>query len=261
MKKMLDLVVTDNVQLNQNYCLLKFTTADGEILPDMKPGQFVEVRVDNSEKTFLRRPFSVNFVDKEQNEMWLLIQKIGEGTRKMGEYKKGDTVNMLLSLGKTFSFADNTPFDAELLLIGGGVGTAPMLFLGAILKEKGYNPKFLLGARSKNDLLQLNEFTKYGEVYCTTEDGSLGEKGYVTNHSILQSSSFNKIFTCGPKPMMVAVAHYAASKNIECEVSLENTMACGFGVCLCCVEKTHKGHVCVCTEGPVFNIKDLTWTN
>ena len=152
---------------------------------------------------------------------------------------------------------DNT----KLLLVGGGVGTAPMLYLGACLKAAGFAPVFLLGARSASDLLQLEDFEQYGEVYMTTEDGSAGEKGYVTNHSILNDVNFDQIYTCGPKPMMMAVAKYAKSKNIACEVSLENTMACGIGACLCCVEKTSEGHVCVCTEGPVFNIEKLTWQN
>lgn len=258
MKKMLDLVVTDNVQLNRNYCLLKLTTLDNSSLPETQPAQFVEVKVDNSSKTFLRRPISINYVDKDKNELWLLIQKVGDGTKKMSEYQKSDIVNLLLPLGNSFN---EPPKNASILLIGGGVGTAPMLYWGAILKEKGYNPKFLLGARSKEDLLQLDEFVKYGEVYCTTEDGTLGEKGYVTDHTILKNQTINNIYTCGPKPMMMAIARYAHQNNIECEVSLENTMACGFGVCLCCVENTKKGNVCVCTEGPVFNIKDLKWIN
>ena len=87
----------------------------------------------------------------------------------------------------------------------------------------------------------------------------MGEKGYVTMHSVLKDNKFDMIYTCGPKPMMVAVAKYAKANNIECEVSLENTMACGVGACLCCVEKTDEGHVCVCKEGPVFNIKKLLW--
>lgn len=254
----MDLVVTRNDKLNQNYCLIKLTTTDNSPLPDMNPGQFVEVRVDGSKSTYLRRPISVNFVDKSTNELWLLIQVIGDGTRVMSEYKKGDIVNLLLPLGNTFSIPSNNS-GQELLLIGGGVGTAPMLYLGARLKEKGFKPKFLLGARSKNDLLQLEDFNKFGEVFCTTEDGSFGEKGYVTNHSVLKKTRFSAIYTCGPKPMMVAVAKYADTNKIECEVSLENLMACGFGVCLCCIEKTHEGNVCVCTEGPVFNIEKLTW--
>lgn len=258
MKKMLDLVVTENNQLNQNYSLIKLTSTDGTMLPEMYPGQFVEVRVEGSQSTYLRRPLSVNYVDKSKNELWLLVQVIGEGTRTMSRYKKGDIVDLLLPLGNSFTIpAENT--QQSLLLVGGGVGTAPMLYLGSVLKEQGFSPTFLLGARSKDDLLQLEDFAKYGEVLCTTEDGSFGEKGYVTDHSVLKNTRFSSIYTCGPKPMMVAVAKYAHSQKINCEVSLENIMACGFGVCLCCVEKTSEGNVCVCTEGPVFNIEKLTW--
>ena len=122
------------------------------------------------------------------------------------------------------------------------------------------SPCFLLGARSAKDLLQLSEFEKYGKVYVTTEDGSRGERGYVTSHTILSEESFDMIYTCGPKPMMVAVAKYAKEHGIECEVSLENHMACGLGACLCCVEDIKdEGNVCVCKEGPVFNIKKLLW--
>ena len=95
----------------------------------------------------------------------------------------------------------------------------------------------------------------------TTDDGSLGEKGFVTKHSILDDPEikFDKIYTCGPEIMMKAVAKMARSKGIDCEVSLENTMACGIGACLCCVTETIDGNKCVCTEGPVFNINDLKW--
>lgn len=254
---MLDMKVTENSRLHKNYCLLKLTS--DEALPDMQPGQFVEVRVDNSPTTFLRRPISINYVDKATNELWLLIQLVGDGTRRMAEYRPGDTVNIMLPLGNGFTVPSQK--EQKLLLIGGGVGTAPMLYLGAILKNAGFNPTFLLGARSKDDVLQLEEFKKFGTVYITTEDGSLGEKGYVTNHTILKETHFDQIYTCGPKPMMVAVAKYAVSASISCEVSLENTMACGIGACLCCVEKTVDGHICVCTEGPVFNIDKLTWLN
>lgn len=254
---MLDMKVTENCRLHKNYCLLKLTS--NETLPEMLPGQFVQVHVADSPTTFLRRPISINFIDRATNELWLLIQLVGDGTRRMAGYKPGDIVNILLPLGNSFSF----PVDKnqKLLLIGGGVGTAPMLFLGAMLKNAGYTPNFLLGARSKDDVLQLEQFRQFGNVYVTTEDGTLGEKGYVTNHSVLNEIHFDQIYTCGPKPMMVAVAKYAASQSISCEVSLENTMACGIGACLCCVEKTVEGHICVCTEGPVFNIEKLTWLN
>ena len=96
-------------------------------------------------------------------------------------------------------------------------------------------------------------------MYLTTEDGTMGEKGFVTNHSLLQQERFDRICTCGPKPMMMAVARYARQAGIACEVSLENMMACGLGACLCCVEKTTEGNLCVCKEGPVFDINRLLW--
>ena len=135
---------------------------------------------------------------------------------------------------------------------------APMLYLGAQLKEMGFEPTFLLGGKTDTDILELDLFKKYGRVCITTEDGSMGEKGFVTNHSVL-TERFDRIYTCGPKPMMVAVARYAKEKNIDCEVSLENMMACGLGACLCCVEKTTEGNLCVCKEGPVFNVNRLLW--
>lgn len=254
-KYILDLVVSENIQLNDNYVLLKMTAPTE--LPDMLPGQFAELEVEGSSKTFLRRPISINFIDKDNNEVWFLIQLVGDGTRHLAAVKRGQTINVNLPLGNSFTMPENA--SERLLLVGGGVGTAPMLFLGEQLSKKGFTPNFLLGARSQNDLLQLNEFTQYGNVFTTTEDGSMGEKGYVTQHSLLSTQTFNKIYTCGPKPMMMAVAKYAKTNNIECEVSLENTMACGFGVCLCCVENTTEGHICVCKEGPVFNIKKLLW--
>lgn len=250
-----DLIVTANQPLNNQYFLLKLTRE--EELPEMLPGQFVEVLLDNSPNTFLRRPISINYVDRTTNELWLLVQIVGDGTRKMSEYTNGKVVNLVYPLGNTFS----TPLENQKkpLLVGGGVGIAPMLMLGANLKAKGLEPTFLLGARSQKDLLELAEFEKFGTVYTTTEDGSHGEKGYVTQHSILNSEKFDKIYSCGPTPMMKAVAAYATKAQIDCEVSLENTMACGVGACLCCVQDTKEGHKCVCTDGPVFNVKDLKW--
>ena len=256
MKKfILDLTVTENLKLHANYALLKL--ASQSPLPEMLPGQFAEIRVDGSPTTFLRRPISINYVDRQRNEVWFLIQLVGDGTRRLAEVANGEIINVVLPLGNGFTMPEN-PSD-KLLLVGGGVGTAPMLYLGEQLAKSGNKPTFLLGARTDKDLLQLDEFAAYGEVYTTTEDGSHGEKGYVTQHSILDKVKFEQIYTCGPKPMMMAVAKYAKSNNINCEVSLENRMACGVGACLCCVENTDEAHLCVCKEGPVFNINKLLW--
>ncbi len=256
MKKfILDLILKENRKLSNQYALLILTSQ--EKLPEMLPGQFAEVRVDGSPTTFLRRPISIHYVDYETNELWLLIQIIGDGSRRLSELKAGEILNIILPLGNSF----NKPADknAKLLLVGGGCGVAPLLYLGAYLKRSGFKVNFLLGARSETDILQKSEYERYGKVYITTEDGSLGERGFVTQHSILNGSNFDYIYTCGPTPMMKAVASYAAQIKANCEVSLENTMACGIGACLCCVTDTTEGNVCVCTDGPVFNITKLKW--
>jgi len=256
MKKfILDLKVTENIKLNESYVLLKLTS--NNLLPEMLPGQFAEIRIDGSSTTFLRRPISINYIDRERNEVWFLVQLVGDGTRHLADIAQGSIINVVMPLGNSFSMPKMP--SKELLLVGGGVGTAPLLYLGKELLKNGSKPTFLLGARSAGDLLQLDEFAKLGDVYTTTEDESAGEKGYVTHHSLLKKLQFNRIYTCGPKPMMISVAKYAKEHNIECEVSLENMMACGFGACLCCVENTDEGHLCVCKDGPVFNIKKLLW--
>lgn len=187
-KYILDLFVTENIRLHDRYVLLKLTSKT--ILPEILPGQFAEIRVDGSPTTFLRRPISINYVDRQKNEVWFLIQLVGDGTKHLGEAKKGNCINVVLPLGNGFTMPQKPSED--LLLIGGGVGIAPLLYLGEQLVEKGSKPTFLLGARSGNDLLQLTDFAQYGELYITTEDGSLGEKGYVTQHSILNKRKYKK---------------------------------------------------------------------
>ena len=256
MKKFcLDLTVKSVEHINEKYVLLKLT--DENPLPEMLPGQFVEIQVDGSKTTFLRRPISINDVDREDNTLHLLIACIGDGTRQLGTLAVGAKVNIMLPLGNGFTMPESS--DKKHLLVGGGVGVAPLMYLGRKIKEMGGEPTFLLGARSKKDLLLIDEFKEIGRVFITTEDGTEGEKGFVTNHSVLSSETFDMISTCGPKPMMMAVARFAVKAGVECEVSLENKMACGVGACLCCVEDTLNGHVCVCKEGPVINIKKLKW--
>lgn len=256
-KYILDLKVTAVERPHERYVLLKLTDEKAP-LPEMLPGQFAQLRVDGSSTTFLRRPISIHFVDVERNEIWFLVQLVGDGTRQLGRLQVGDTLNVVLPLGNGFTLPESA--DEQILLVGGGVGCAPLLGMGSALAKMGCRPTFLIGARSKGDLLQLPLFEQYGDVYVTTEDGSYGEKGFVTQHSLLQQKQFTRIATCGPKPMMMSVARYARQTGTPCEVSLENKMACGVGACLCCVEDTAEhGHVCVCTEGPVFNIDDLKW--
>lgn len=257
-KYIMNLTVKENIALHQNYSLLKLTPTSGEELPEMHPGQFVQVQVDGSATTFLRRPISVNFVDRADNTLWLLIRRAGEGTAHLMESVPGSVINVMLPLGNGFSL-DEAVKPGRTLLVGGGVGVAPLLYFGAKMAELGTKPEFLLGARSEADLLEVELFEKYGKVYISTDDGSAGEHGVVTTNSVFVSGDIARVYCCGPMPMMKAVAGVARKIGAECEVSLENMMACGLGACLCCVEKTVKGNVCVCTEGPVFNINQLTW--
>jgi dihydroorotate dehydrogenase electron transfer subunit len=271
-KYVLDLRVTQVQAVHERYVLIKLTHEFK--LPPMQPGQFVEVRVDGSPSTFLRRPISINFIDEARNELWLLVAVVGDGTRCLSQLQPGDRLNCLLPLGNGFTlpsvrgevFEDGSTLCAsevknspKVLLVGGGVGVAPLLYLGKVLSDGGVEPTFLLGARTQHDLLMPGEFERYGRLFVTTEDGSLGEQGFVTNHSLLYKERFDLIQTCGPTPMMKAVARYAHEQGITCEASLENLMACGLGACLCCVEKTTSGNVCVCKEGPVFNTSRLLW--
>lgn len=265
-KYILDLTVRSVERVHERYVLIRLT--DDKPLPEMLPGQFVEVRVDGSPTTFLRRPISICYVDKDANELWMLVACVGDGTRRMAALKAGERMNCVLPLGNGFATLSTLHSP---LLIGGGVGVAPLLYLGADYCRQGIRPTFLLGARSEKDLLLLSEFEKYGRVLVTTEDGTMGERGFVTNHTVLQNETFDMIQCCGPTPMMKAVARYAREKDIACEVSLENLMACGLGACLCCVEKVKASptpseggeamttNVCVCKEGPVFNIDRLLW--
>lgn len=250
----MNFIVSQNERISPLYGLLKLTPATGT-MPACLPGQFVQVEVPNSKTTFLRRPISICYIEPEHNRLWLLIRKAGNGTAALLQTKEGEMLNLVLPLGHGFS----TDIEGEMLLIGGGVGVAPLLQLGKTLSQNGKKVRFLLGARSASDLLLLSEFERWGEVFVTTEDGSLGEKGYVTQHSVFRTP-ISHIACCGPAPMMKAVAAIARSKGINCEVSLENMMACGLGACLCCVEDTaDSGNVCVCKEGPVFNINRLKW--
>lgn len=225
-------------------------------LPDLLPGQFVQVRVDDSPNTYLRRPISIHDVDADKKEVVLLVQQVGEGTRHLAAVHEGDIINMVLPLGNGFSMPEK---GERVLLVGGGIGIAPLFHFGKVLNAKGIRPTLLLGGKSKSEVLRLEDYQRLGDTFVTTEDGSYGEKGFVTMHSIWSDHVFDKIYVCGPKLMMKAVAKLAKDKDTWCEVSLENLMACGLGACLCCVEDTVDGHVCVCKEGPVFNTRRLKW--
>jgi dihydroorotate dehydrogenase electron transfer subunit len=249
--------IIDNKTLNKEFFVLKLHS--NKVLPEILPGQFAEVKVDGSTKTFLRRPLSIYDVDYSQNTIDLLIKIAGEGTFVLSKLKLEDELNLIFPLGNSFT----KPEGSSVLLVGGGTGVAPMLILGKyLLNNYNIKPRFLLGYRSKSLIVEIERFEALGEVNLTTEDGSSGHKGFVTHHPLLNEkiSEFNRIYTCGPEVMMKAVAGISRKNSINCEASLENLMGCGFGACLCCIVDTiDKGNVNTCTEGPVFNTERLKW--
>lgn len=255
MKKFVqDLQVVEKIELNDFHYLLRLQSPLE--LPEILPGQFAEVHAVNSPTTFLRRPFSIHDVDYKMNSITFFIKCVGAATINLRDVEKGDYINVMYPLGNTFSLETESP----VLLVGGGCGVAPLLYLAKYLRKKKKSIIILIGARTETDFAEGCEYESCGELFLITEDGSIGEKGLVTQHSLFMNvKEFKKIYCCGPEAMMKAVAGIAKKNKIDCEVSLENTMACGIGACLCCVTDTVDGHKCVCTDGPVFNIKQLKW--
>lgn len=252
-KNIHDFKVTRNRTISGDYFALQLSCP--ESLPTILPGQFAEVLVSNSTSTYLRRPFSIYDADYATNELSLLIKKVGCGTHALSKLSAGDTLNLVYPLGNSFSL----PAGPKALLVGGGVGIAPMLLMAKLLKEKGFQPDVLIGGRTQNDIIEPEKYAPFGEVFVTTDDGTMGEKGMVTQHSLFNEkvNDYAAIYACGPDPMMKAVARVAASSNIFCQISLENTMACGIGACLCCVVETIDGNKTTCIEGPVFDTRKL----
>lgn len=254
MMKTEDFELISNTKITEDYFVLDLL-APGT-LPEILPGQFVQLRVDNDRDTFLRRPISVYDLDYENNTIRLLIKKVGSGTRAMARLIAGQKVNLVYPLGNSFNL------DAQgkkSLLVGGGVGVAPLMLLARMMKQRSFDFKLLLGYQSAEHIVEKDRYELFGDVLICTEDGSEGFKGLLTVHPELLADDYDRIYCCGPELMMKAVAAIALAKNKFCEVSLENTMACGYGVCLCCVVETHRGNICTCTEGPVFNINELKW--
>ena len=249
MKEIKEFTIVERQQYGEMYFAL--TLQHPDTMPEMMPGQFVEVEVKGCRDVMLRRPISIHDVDYERNTLTLLIQVVGKGTLQLSTLTVGNTLNIIYPLGHGFTVEGR-----QVLLVGGGAGIAPLLFLSKQLAAKNIQTTIILGGRTADLIPVRTPFAAYGDLYVATDDGSMGEKGMVTQHSKF-SQKYDKIYTCGPTPMMKAVARHAMANGIACEVSLENMMACGLGACLCCVCDTEEGNKCVCKEGPVFDAKKL----
>lgn len=253
MKYQLSLSVTSVVKLRSGAVQLCLEPSDGSLLPAMAPGQFVEVAVPGA-GVLLNRPFSIH--DCTSRALYLLIKPLGRGSRALADIAEGTELRVIGPLGRGFAQADA---GARVLLVGGGVGIAPLYYQARSLAARGIRPVVVYGERTAPDEALVEMFSRYADVHVCTDDGSAGFHGLVTAHPAVAEAEYDLVQVCGPMPMMRAMYGKVADSDVRAQFSLENKMACGLGACLCCVEDTQKGHRCVCTDGPVFDKEELKW--
>lgn len=214
-----------------------------------RAGQFVNLLIDGK---YLRRPISVS--DYTDGELILLYDVVGKGTKAISEMKEGTQINTLTGLGNGF---DEDASVERPLLLGGGIGCAPLLNLARKLQARGINPTVILGFNTAADVVMTEDFQKIGiEVIICTVDGSEGVKGFVTDAVKELPFSADYFYACGPMPMLRAVC---TGLDITGEVSLESRMGCGFGACMCCSLETVDSAKRICKDGPVFRKEELIW--
>jgi dihydroorotate dehydrogenase electron transfer subunit len=262
--------ILSNQELSPGYYRMRIL-APGFVAAS-KPGQFLMVRVSGGFEPLLRRPFGIfrtgflpadcqGLPDKEYVE--ILYKVIGRGTSILKDLHQGDRVELLGPLGNGF---DVQPA-AEQILVGGGIGLVPLYMLARQLVKTG-NVRLLMGGRCRDDILAVTEFERLGvATYVSTDDGSLGEEGLVTDVLQRKLDKFPRamVYACGPMPMLRAVHELCGPRRVPLQVSLEAFMACGVGACLGCVVKgaghseSDPHYLCTCKEGPVFRADQLEW--
>ncbi|MRR33503.1 dihydroorotate dehydrogenase electron transfer subunit [bacterium] len=265
-------MVVSNVEISPGYRRVRLTAPRAML--DARPGQFVMLRVRDGLDPLLRRPFCVfdtgsfspEYPDAPRQHYFdILYRVVGKGTAILASLHSKDYLDVLGPLGNGFSPGD--PHE-EKILVGGGIGLAPLYFLARELAGK--SPlKVFIGGKRKEDVLCVTEFEQLGiDTYVATDDGTLGTRGLVTEvleENLSLGEGKRTVFACGPEPMLQALATICAKHGICCQVSLEANMACGVGACLGCVVKggSHSeaapDYRCVCKEGPVFDAAELSW--
>ena len=224
-----------------------------EITSQAQPGQFVQVKTSPLAIPLLRRPISI--ADIKDNKLTLFYRLLGEGTNFLSHYKPGETVDILGPLGHGFKLEGKNP-----LLVGGGIGIAPLLYL-ARLFHPATPADILLAGRCAAEMFWVDIFKPFCKnIYITTDDGSMGTKGNAMAllPELLHSGQFDHLYTCGPDPMLKGVAKETQLQKIPAQLSLERYMCCGLGACLACAcEGTDGKRLKVCLNGPVFNAGEV----
>lgn len=232
--------------------MYEITLSAPTIAREAKAGQFLHVQVSDAVAPLLRRPISI--ADVTVDRIMLIYRVIGKGTEVLAKRKAGETISLLGPLGHGFPIEELQ--DKKILLVGGGVGIAPLIHVANSLSASD----ILMGGRTKDDLFWTNYYGACEDVFITTDDGSMGMKGFTVDAlpQILADKSYDAICTCGPEIMMKRVAEIAREHHIPCYVSLEKHMACGLGACLSCTCEAKDGtRKKVCTHGPVFRAEEV----
>ncbi|KMQ51803.1 Dihydroorotate dehydrogenase electron transfer subunit [Chitinispirillum alkaliphilum] len=224
---------------------------------DPIPGQFLTIRISNESVPLLRRPFALSGFDKEKNRASIIYQRRGIATSILTSKQPDDMVDIIAPLGNPFPV---TNISGKTVLVAGGVGLGPMVFLCQFLEKNGGSPLFVFGARTSSLLPDTAEFCQTAPAICT-DDGSQGYKGNCIEYLSSEQKDLSgcAFFGCGPEPMLKALHQLALKTNSDCFVSVEQVMACGVGACMGCVVKTNQGYQRACKEGPVFKSKDIIW--
>jgi dihydroorotate dehydrogenase electron transfer subunit len=234
-----------------------------EIVEEAQPGQFLHVNVasDLAHDPFLRRPFSISTIDKGAGRLSLLIKVVGRGTQMLSDREEGGYLDILGPLGNGFHVDSDMK---RIVIVGGGIGVAPLLGLGQYVLKEGIQVHSFIGALNADSVLCSNDFTRCSQTCTiTTDDGSIGRKGFVTNalEDFLKEEEVDGIFACGPEAMLKKVTHLAKVHKVPCQISLEARMACGIGACLGCTIGTKRDgrYLKVCVDGPVFSGEEVAW--
>ena len=243
--------------------IFKFSIQADEVIKTAKPGNFIEIRVNDDIEPFLRRPISIHNMDREKGILEFIFQEKGKGTRILSTKREGDLIDIIGPLGfGPFKYSNFT----NLAIIGGGIGIFPLYELAKCAKIENKNVNTYLGFRNKELVVLEEEFKKESDnLIITTDDGSYAEKGFAIDflRKDIEEGKIDSIYACGPLPMLRAVKALAIEKNIPCQISLEEKMACGLGVCLGCAVKTASSsndapeYWHVCKAGPVFEAKNV----
>ncbi|QOR35678.1 dihydroorotate dehydrogenase electron transfer subunit [Clostridium sp. 'deep sea'] len=249
-KKIYKLPIISNTKICDDIYLI--TLKSKELSLVLEPGQFLHVQCGESNFQILRRPISIFDCDKNNEAIKMLYKVVGKGTTSLTQYKQGNTLDVIAPLGNSFDLSCKNP-----LIVGGGIGVAPLKYLIRELNVKGIKPTVVLGYSNADQAKMSELFTDVDcRLFNCTIDGTAGFKGNCCEYAkqLLKDYSFDVIYACGPNIMLANLP----KSSCRTFVSLEAYMACGVGACLgCAVKKTEGGYFHVCKDGPVFNIKEV----